>query len=72
MISTKQNFIHAIKKDQNLMTYVITTGALLLTLSVQETIRGNFNPTHFGYSLLVSFLFITWAVLDYKCRKSAK
>lgn len=42
-----QVFINALKANQNLVTFLSTTFALMLTLLLQGSIQGNLKPTYF-------------------------
>ena len=64
----KQFFIDALKANANLVTFVSTTVALMLTLCIQGLIQNNLKPEYFGYALIVSVAFYLWAVIDQKYR----
>ncbi|NLN58042.1 MAG: hypothetical protein GX151_08935 [Gammaproteobacteria bacterium] len=65
-----QVFISALKANQNLVTFLSTTFALMLTLLLQGTIQGNLKPTYFLYAFLVCIAFAIWASIDQKFRQS--
>lgn len=65
----KRSFANALKQDKNMVTYCLTTVALMLILFFHGLINGNLKPVHFLYALVVSALFCLWAVVDHKCRK---
>ena len=65
----KQFFINALKANKNMVTYMSTTIALMLTLLIQGLIQGNLRPEYFAYALIVSVAFYFWAVIDHKYRK---
>lgn len=71
MLSTHFNtkvFIDALKANANLVTFLSTTIALLLTLIVQGTIHGNLKLEYFVYALVLSVAFCIWAIIDAKYR----
>ncbi|SDB87425.1 hypothetical protein [Acinetobacter boissieri] len=59
-----------IKSYPNVIVYLLTTCALMLTLAIQGTIQGNLQVTHFLYALLASAAFATWAIFDLKARQT--
>ncbi|MBF4520922.1 MULTISPECIES: hypothetical protein [Acinetobacter] len=65
-----QVFISALKANQNLVTFLSTTFALMLTLLLQGTIQGNLKPTYFLYAFLVCIAFAIWTSIDQKFRQS--
>lgn len=67
----KQVFINALKANNNLVTFISTTFALLLTLIFQGLIQGNLKPAYFIYALIVCIAFYIWAVVDEKYRQPA-
>ena len=65
----KQVFIDALKaNDTNLVTFICTTFALMLPLTVHCLIQGNLKLEYFGYALIVSAAFFLWAAIDQKYR----
>ncbi|MGE8559568.1 MAG: hypothetical protein ACN6NJ_01265 [Acinetobacter sp.] len=68
----KQFFINALKANKNMVTYLSTTIALMLTLLIHCLIQGNLKLEFFGYALIVSGAFYLWAVVDHKYRKQKK
>lgn len=65
----KQVFIDALKANNtNLVTFIFTTFALMLTLTVHCLIQGNLKLEYFGYALIVSAAFFLWAAIDQKYR----
>ncbi|RKG44667.1 MULTISPECIES: hypothetical protein [Acinetobacter] len=66
----KQFFINALKANKNMVTFVSTTFALMLTLLIQGLIHGNLKPEYFMYAIIVSCAFFVWAVVDQKYRRS--
>lgn len=74
MLSTHFNkavFIDALKHNSNLVTFLSTTFALIITLALQGSIQGNLKAEYFAYALLVSMAFYTWAIIDQKYRKNS-
>ncbi|ESK55991.1 hypothetical protein [Acinetobacter tjernbergiae] len=68
----KQVFIDTLKTNDSVV-YAITTLALMATLLLQGTIKGNLKPEYFAYALIVSLAFCMWGIIDRKFRKiSAK
>ncbi len=67
-----QVFINALKANQNLVTFLSTTFALMLTLLLQGSIQGNLKPTYFLYALLVCIAFAIWTSIDQKFRGCKK
>ena len=68
----KEVFINALKANKNMVTYLSTTVALMLTLIMHGLIQGNLKPEFFAYALVVSAAFYVWDVVDHKSRKLAK
>ena len=71
MLSTHFNtqvFINTLKANHNLVIYLSTTFALLLTLLLQGMIKGNLKPEYFVYALELSMVFCIWAIADQKLR----
>lgn len=71
MLSTHFNtqvFINTLKANHNLVIYLSTTFALLLTLLLQGMIKGNLKPEYFVYALGLSMVFCIWAIADQKLR----
>ncbi|MBF7682392.1 hypothetical protein I2F27_03480 [Acinetobacter sp. B5B] len=64
--------VDQIKSYPNMMLYVLTTCALMLTLAIQGTIQGNLQVTHFFYAFLACIAFAVWAIADLKARQSRK
>lgn len=64
----KQVFINSLKANDSIV-YAITTIALMATLLLQGTIKGNLKPEYFVYALVVSVAFCTWGIIDRKFRK---
>ena len=64
----KQFFIDALKANANLVTFLSTTIALMLTLIVHGLIQGNLKAEYFAYALIVSAAFYLWLVIDQKYR----
>ena len=62
----KEIFINALKANKNMVTYLSTTVALLVTLIVHGLIQGNLKPEFFMYAFIVSVAFYIWAVIDQK------
>ncbi|MCH7311589.1 hypothetical protein [Acinetobacter sp. ANC 4805] len=68
----KQVFIDTLKTNDSVV-YAITTLALMATLLLQGTIKGNLKPEYFAYALIVSLAFCMWGMIDRKFRQiSAK
>lgn len=65
----KQVFINSLKANKNLVTYMSTTFALMLTLMLHGLIQGNLKPEYFAYALVVSVTFFLWAIIDSRYRK---
>ena len=65
----KEFFINALKANKNMVTFLSTTIALMLTLLIQGLMQGNLRLEYFGYAVIVSFAFYLWAVIDAKYRK---
>lgn len=71
MLSThfnKQVFIDALKANTNIVVFISTTMALMLTLIVHGLIQGNLKFEYFIYAVIVSLAFYMWAVIDQKYR----
>lgn len=64
----KQFLTEALKTNANLVTFLSTTVALILTLIVQGLIQGNLKAEYFAYALIVSFAFFVWCVVEQKYR----
>lgn len=64
----KQVFIDTLKTNDSIV-YAITTFALMATLLLQGTIKGNLKPEYFAYALIVSLAFSTWGIIDRKFRQ---
>ena len=64
----KQVFIDALKANTNLVVFISTTIALMLTLIVHGLIQGNLKLEYFIYAVIVSIAFYMWAVIDQKYR----
>lgn len=64
----KEIFINALKANKNMVTYLSTTSALLMTLIIHGLIQGNLKPEFFIYAFIVSLAFYVWAVVDQKYR----
>jgi len=64
----KEIFINALKANKNMVTYLSTTAALLVTLIIHGLIQGNLKPEFFIYAFIVSVAFYVWAVVDQKYR----
>ena len=65
----KEFFINALKANRNMVTFLSTTIALMLTLLIQGLMQGNLRLEYFGYAVAVSFAFYLWAVIDEKFRQ---
>ncbi len=65
----KQFFINVLKANQNTVTFISTTFALMLTLLIQGLIQGNLKSEYFVYAIIVSLAFFIWAVIDQKYRQ---
>jgi hypothetical protein len=65
----KEIFINALKANKNMVTYMSTTVALLVTLIIHGLIQGNLKPEYFLYAFIVSIAFYIWAVVDQKYRQ---
>lgn len=65
----KQVFINSLKANKNLVTYMSTTFALMLTLMLHGLIQGDLKLEYFAYALIVSVAFFLWAVIDSRYRK---
>lgn len=65
----KEIFINALKANKNMVTYLSTTVALLVTLIIHGLIQGNLKPEYFMYAFIVSVAFYIWAVVDQKYRQ---
>ena len=65
----KEIFIKALKANKNMVTYMSTTVALLVTLIIHGLIQGNLKPEYFLYAFIVSIAFYIWAVVDQKYRQ---
>ncbi|WP_343594739.1 hypothetical protein [Acinetobacter sp.] len=73
MTSTnKLVFINAVKSNQHMLTYCITTVALMVALAFQGVISGNLKPEYFLYAFIVSTAFALWAIIDHKYRKRSE
>ena len=68
----KQVFINALKANKNMVTYVSTTVALMLTLLFHGLIKGPLKAEYFAYALFVSAAFYGWAAIDQKVRAQKK
>lgn len=64
----KQVFIDALKTNTDLVTFLSTSIALMLTLFVHCLIQGNLKLEYFGYAMIVSMVFFLWALVDQKYR----
>lgn len=64
----KQVFIDALKANSNLVVFLSTTFALMLTLIVHCVIQGNLKAEYLAYALIVSAAFYLWVVIDQKYR----
>jgi len=64
----KEMFINALKANKNMVTYLSTTAALLVTLIIHGLIQGNLKPEFFIYAFIVSVAFYVWAIVDQKYR----
>ncbi|GAA5184605.1 hypothetical protein GCM10023345_15670 [Acinetobacter kookii] len=64
----KEIFINALKANKNMVTYLSTTAALLVTLIIHGLIQGNLKPEFFIYAFIVSVAFYVWAIVDQKYR----
>ena len=64
----KQVFIDALKANSNLVVFLSTTFARMLTLIVHCVIQGNLKPEYLAYALIVSAAFYLWVVIDQKYR----
>ncbi|WP_248785635.1 hypothetical protein, partial [Escherichia coli] len=62
----KQVFIDALKTNTDLVTFLSTSIALMLTLFVHCLIQGNLKLEYFGYAMIVSMVFFLWALVDQK------
>ncbi|MFM6957357.1 MAG: hypothetical protein ACKOXD_02055, partial [Acinetobacter sp.] len=57
----KQVFIDALKANNtNLVTFICTTFALMLTLTVHCLIQGNLKLEYFGYASLIRLYLRLW------------
>ena len=65
----KEIFINALKANKNMVTYLSTTVALLVTLIIHGLIQGNLKLEYFLYAFIVSIAFYIWAVVDQKYRQ---
>lgn len=65
----KEVFINALKANKNMVTYLSTTAALLVTLIIHGLIQGNLKPEYFLYAFIVSVAFYIWALVDQKYRQ---
>ncbi|TCB48369.1 hypothetical protein E0H83_01110 [Acinetobacter terrestris] len=65
----KQVFINALKANKNMVTYLSTTAALLVTLIIHGLIQDNLKPEYFLYAFIVSVAFYIWALVDQKYRQ---
>ncbi|CAB1221359.1 hypothetical protein [Acinetobacter bouvetii] len=65
----KEIFINALKANKNMVTYLSTTVALLVTLIIHGLIQGNLKPEFFMYAFIVSVAFYIWTVVDQKYRQ---
>ncbi|MGE8563443.1 MAG: hypothetical protein ACN6NM_06565 [Acinetobacter bohemicus] len=65
----KEVFINALKANKNMVTYLSTTVALILTLIMHGLIQRNLKPEFFMYAFIVSIAFYIWAVADQKYRQ---
>jgi cytochrome c oxidase assembly factor CtaG len=68
----KQVFINALKANKNMVTYLSTTVALMLTLLFHGLIQGHLKAEYFAYALFVSAAFYSWAIIDQKYRSQKK
>lgn len=64
----KEIFINALKANKNMVTYLSTTAALLVTLIIHGLIQDNLKPEFFIYAFIVSVAFYVWAIVDQKYR----
>ena len=64
----KQVFINALKANKNMVTYLSTTGGLMVILIMHGLIQGNLKPEFFMYAFIASIAFYIWAVVDQKYR----
>jgi hypothetical protein len=64
----KQVFIDTLKTNDSIV-YAITTFALVATLLLQGTIKGNLKPEYFAYALIVSLAFCKRGIIDRKFRQ---
>ncbi|MDN5513306.1 hypothetical protein B9T26_01475 [Acinetobacter sp. ANC 4169] len=64
----KEIFINALKANKNMVTYLSTSVALVVTLIIHGLIQGNLKPEFFVYAFIVSVAFYIWAVVDQKYR----
>ena len=64
----KQDLMTALKTNSQLLTFISTTVALMLTLTLQGLIQGNLKAEYFAYALIVSLAFYVWSVIDQKYR----
>lgn len=65
----KQVFINSLKTNQNLMTFLSTTIALIVTMFIHGLIQGQLKPIYFIYAVIVSLAFALWAVVDQHYRE---
>ena len=68
----KEVFINALKANKNMVTYLSTTVALMLTLIMHGLIQGNLQPEFFGYALIVTAVFYIWDIKDHSQRKQRR
>ena len=64
----KEIFINALTANKNMVTYLSTTAALLVTLIIRGLIQGNLKPEFFIYAFIVSVAFYVWAIVDQRYR----
>ncbi|TCM67011.1 hypothetical protein EC844_11052 [Acinetobacter calcoaceticus] len=65
----KQVFMNSLKANKNLVTYLSTTVALMLTLILHGLIQGDLKLQYFAYAIVVSAAFYVWAVIDSRYRR---
>jgi len=64
----KQVFIDALKANSDLVVFLSTTLALMVTLIAHCAIQGNLKAEYVVYALVASAAFYLWMVIDQKYR----
>ncbi|ALH96245.1 hypothetical protein [Acinetobacter equi] len=67
----KQVFINSLK-TKHMTTYLSTTIALMVILTLHGMLQGNLKPEFFLYAFILSLAFALWNLVDHRCRKFQK